>query len=206
MPSKKYNYFESFNTMVGYACKAAGKLHTLINSFDMKEIEHSMTELHEIEHSADVEKHEMMKHLAKEFITPIEREDIMALAQEIDEVTDCIEDVLLKSYMFNITSMKREAVEFTNVIVSCCEALKNAVNDFQNFKRSETIDKNIIEVNRLEEVGDRLYTKAMRTLYSTCDNPIEVLGWTEMFRCFEKCCDACEHVANVIEEVIMKNS
>ena len=165
-----------------------------------------MEEMHKLENSADISKHEMMEKLAQEFITPIERDDIAHLAQELDEITDHIEDIILRMYMFNIQSIREEAFDFAKVIIGCCEQLKTALADFDNYKKSKIIPQAIIEINSLENEGDKLYTKALRSLFTTCKDPIEVLAWTETFRHMERCCDACEHAANVIESIVMNNS
>ena len=203
---KNYNYFDTFVKMVDYSCQSAEILHATLKTFAFDRLEDKMQEMHEIEHKADMEQHEMRNVLAREFIAPIEREDIMSLSQEIDDVTDAVEDVLIRFYMFHITSLRTEALEFSEVILNCCKALKKAMEDFHNFKKSKTITESLIEVDRLEEVGDSLYSKAMHRLYVEHGDPIEVIAWTAMFDRFEKCCDACEHVAHVMSSIIMKNT
>lgn len=203
---KNYNYFEALISFSDFSVQAAEFLHTILNNYDPAKLEAQMREMHEIEHTADLAKHDMMKYLLKEFITPIDREDISRIAQEIDNVTDTIEDVLMQLYMYNVQAVRKEALEFTETIVICCNALKKATEDFQNYKKSATVMANIINVNNMEEVGDRLYTRAMRELYTTETNPIEIMAWTRNFDSLEKCCDACENVANVMESIIMKNS
>ena len=108
--------------------------------------------------------------------------------------------------MFNIQSIREEAFDFAKVIIGCREQLKTALADFDNYKKSKIIPQAIIEINSLENEGDKLYTKALRSLFTTCKDPIEVLAWTETFRHMERCCDACEHAANVIESIVMNNS
>lgn len=201
-----YDYFDVFEKMVGYSCETAEMLLETLTNFQVAELETKMQQMHQIEHRADMEKHEMMKKLAHEFITPIEREDIMMMAQEVDEITDSIEDVLMRVYMFHIEEIRPEALEFAEVIHKCCVALQKAAQDFHNFRKSETMHDSIVEVNSLEEVGDALYTSSMRTLYAGGLSPVEVMAWTETFDHLEKCCDNCEHVANVMESIIMKNS
>ena len=147
-----------------------------------------------------------MSNLLHEFITPIEREDIVSLADSIDSVTDAIEDVLIRLYIFNIKGLRLESLAFADVILNCCNALKNAVDEMKNYKRSTTIKSLIIEVNRLEEEGDKLYITAVRDLFLNSKDTIEIVSWREAFEHFEKCCDACEDVADIIETVIMKNS
>lgn len=202
----EYSYFDTFVHLVDYSVQAAELLNKALTDFEPSQMESLMKKMHEIEHTGDNGKHELMNRLVREFITPIEREDIMGIVQEIDQVTDQIEDVLMRMYMFNVQEMRPEAMEFTKVIVSCCEALKKAMEDFHNFRKSTEVKKNIIEINRLEEVGDAFYTKAVRNLYVTSKDSIEIMVWTELFEQFEKCCDACEDVANLMESVIMKNT
>ena len=178
----------------------------VLQGFQPENLPKVMEEMHKLENSADISKHEMMEKLAQEFITPIERDDIAHLAQELDEITDHIEDIILRMYMFNIQSIREEAFDFAKVIIGCCEQLKTALADFDNYKKSKIIPQAIIEINSLENEGDKLYTKALRSLFTTCKDPIEVLAWTETFRHMERCCDACEHAANVIESIVMNNS
>lgn len=207
MASKKdYNYFDAFVTMVDYSCQSAKMLHDTLTSFDKADLEQRIIDIHVIEHAADLCKHDMMNRLVKEFITPIEREDIMELAQQIDDVTDNIEDVLLCIYMYNIQKINPSALDFSNVILSCCDALKKTMEQFHDFRKSKTVNATIIEINRLEETGDALYTKTMRNLYLNCKDPIEILAWTQTIEQLEKCCDACEDVADIVESVIMKNT
>ena len=139
-------------------------------------------------------------------LPPIDREDIMELSGTIDDVTDSIEDVLLRLYMFNIRTLRPEAQAFAQVIADCCAALKTMMEEFPNFRRSKTIHTQIVEINGLEEQGDKLYTDAMHTLYADASTPVDVMAWTALFDRLEKCCDKCEDVADVVERVILKNS
>ncbi|WP_368244899.1 DUF47 domain-containing protein [Clostridium tertium] len=207
MASRKGNdYFEMLSELVDYSCSAANLLHDTLLNFDVNEMKNKIGEMHNIEHAADLKKHDMMDKLLKEFITPIERGDIAELAHEIDNVTDAIEDILARIYMFNITSMRREALDFANVIIKNCNELKGLMKEFRNYKKSQEIQKLIVNINGLEEEGDKLYIMSIRNLYTTLKDPIELMTWTDTFKYFERCCDACETAANVVESVIMKNS
>ncbi|WP_404988490.1 DUF47 domain-containing protein [Clostridium culturomicium] len=207
MGKKKGNdYFEMMAELVIYSCEAASLLNEILKDFDAGQLEDRLEKMHEIEHTADVKKHDMMNKLAKEFITPIERGDIIELSHQIDNVTDAVEDVLVRLYMFNITSLRSEALEFCSIIIESCEKLKKLMDEFHNYKKSTTIRDLIIDINALEEEADRLYTKSMRNLFTTSTDPIEIITWKENFYFFEKCCDACEAAADVVECVIMKNS
>ena len=207
MAGKKGNdYFKMFVKLTDYACSAAQMLHDALLHFDAEQLPRRMEEMHKIEHSADVEKHDMMNRLVREFITPIEREDIIDLAQEIDDLTDSIEDVLMRMYMYNIRDARDEALEFSTVITGCCAGLRHMMEEFRNFRKSATIHDQIVEINRLEEEGDKIYTRAVRRLYVECEDAIHVMSWADTFDKLEKCCDACEHVANMVESIVMKYS
>lgn len=204
---KSYNYFEGFKKMGDYACQAAKSLSKAVADYDADQLGNCLQKLHDIEQTADQQHHEIRRHLAVEFITPIEREDILLIAQELDEVVDCIEDVLLRIYMFNIPYMPQEAMALTNIIEKCCASLVVALDDFENFKKNpQAIHENIVLVNEMEEEGDAIFTKAMRKLCTNCKDPLRLLAWTTTYNFMEKCCDACEHVANAMESIIMKNA
>lgn len=199
-------YFQNFIECVQCGCQAAKMLEDNLMNFDAGILEDKLDQLHEIEHNADKKKHEMMGVLVKAFITPIEREDIILLSQSIDEVTDKIEDVLIRIYINNIHSIKPEAVEFSKIIIRCCNALKEIMEEFVDFQRSRTLHGLIVEINALEEEGDRMFIQSMRRLHTEEKDPIEIIAWREIYVYLEKCCDACEHVADIVESVIMKNT
>lgn len=207
MAKKESNYyFDAFAKGILYANDAAALLKSCFENFDATKIKTQLDEMHEIEHAGDGIKHEMMERLMKEFLPPIEREDIVELSRTIDDVTDSIEDVLLGMYMYNITTFRPEINEFTNLISRCCNALKEIAQEMHNFRKSTLLKEKIVEVNGLEEEGDRLYTEAMRRLYTEEKDPVSILAWTTIYDRLEKCCDGCEHVADMFEQVIMKNS
>ena len=159
-----------------------------------------------MEPSADEKKHDIMDHLAKEFIPPIEREDIVSLSQNIDNVTDKVEDILLRVYMNNVSTIGRDALAMMDVVVECCEAVRELLQEFADFRRSRNLKKVIIRINDLEEAEDRLFMTSMRKLYTGSKDPIHIIAWREIYIYLERCADACEHVADVVESIVMKNS
>ena len=199
-------YFQNFIECVECGCQAAKMLEDNLEHFDTGLLQDNLDGLHRIEHDADKKKHEMMAVLVKAFITPIEREDIILLSQSIDEVTDKIEDVLIRIYINNVQQIRPEALAFIKVIIRCCEALKEVMEEFADFRKSKTLHGLIIEINALEEEGDSLFIDSMRSLHAEVTDPIEIIAWREIYVYLEKCCDACEHVADVVESVIMKNT
>ncbi|MGE5678155.1 MAG: DUF47 domain-containing protein [Pseudomonadota bacterium] len=204
--NKGFNYFKAFVDLSNDSLKAAELLSETIHNFDVNNIEEKVKEMHTIEHNADMGRHEIMNRLVKEFLPPIEREDIISLADNVDDVIDSIEDVLVGIDMYNIQTIRPEIVNFTDIIMSCCKSMSAALTEFEHFKRSHTLHAAIVEVNRLEEVADQLYINGVRNLYKTSKDPIELMIWTEIYLLLEKCSDSCEKVANDIENIVMKNS
>lgn len=199
-------YFNTFTACAEDACRAAHLLKNVLEDFKPEELEAQLDRLHEIEHSADEKKHDIMDHLAKEFIPPIEREDIVSLSQNIDNVTDKVEDILLRVYMNNVSQIGEDALAMMDVVVQCCEAVRELLQEFADFRRSRNLKKVIIRINDLEEAEDRLFMTSMRKLYTGSKDPIHIIAWREIYIYLERCADACEHVADVVESIVMKNS
>ncbi len=206
MAKKNNNYYDTFAQMTDCSYRAALYLQESLQNFDPTQLQERMDKLHAIEHESDLIRHAMMRELAKEFITPIEREDIIEIVNELDDITDRIEDVLIRIYMYNISSIREEAIEFTENIVKSCAKLKDIMEVFPNFRKSTELPQYLIDVNTLESEADQLYIRAIHNLFSEATNPIPVIAWQSTFEIFEKCSDSCEHAANSIECVIMKNS
>ncbi len=199
-------YFDNFIACADYSRQAAQLLEKGMRQFDPAQIGDMIEEMHEVEHAGDEKKHELLNVLAKAFITPIEREDIILLGQNIDEVTDKIEDVLLRMYCNNIKSVRPDALELVAVVIECCDEIKEMLEEFPRFKSSKKLHEKIVNINTLEEKADQLFISSMRNLHTTCDDPVMIIVWREIYIYLEKCVDACEHVADTVESVIMKNS
>ena len=199
-------YFDNFVACAEYSCRAAQMLKETLEKFEPDNLKDQLDRLHEVEHSGDAKKHEMLDHLAKEFLPPIEREDIVTLSQNIDNMTDKVEDVMLRVYMNNVQDIEPNALKMTDVVIECCDAVRDLLVEFKNFKRSKTLKQLIIRINDLEEESDKLFMESIRGLYTESENPIRIIAWRDIYIYLERCADACEHVADVVESVIMKNS
>jgi predicted phosphate transport protein (TIGR00153 family) len=206
MAKKNNPYYEDFKKMADLSCEAAKYLHQVLKEFNPDDMAEKRRVMHAIEHQEDEIKHGMMKRLVKEFITPIDREDIIHLSDELDDVTDKIDDILIRMYMYNIKEMRPVALEFSDVIVRCCEALQTAIQEFTDSTSSDALRQALINVNTMEEEGDAIYISAVRNLYESNGSSLEVVAWSELIDRLEDCCDACEDVAGVIELIAMKNS
>lgn len=199
-------YFENFAASTALSKKAALYLVECLENYNPENIETMLKEMHEIEHSADKKKHEMNKALAKAFVTPVDREDLDMLSHNLDQVTDKIEEILQKFYIYNIQSVDSSVIDFAKKIVKSCELLCELMGEFENFKRSKKIHTLIIELNDVEEECDSLYLKSIRALTKDQSDILKVVSFGKIYDCFESCADACEHVGECVGAVIMKNT
>ncbi len=201
-----YSYFAFFREMIDCACKAAKALNAMFADYRSENLFHEAEVIHEIEHDADLKKHDMMGHLLREFLPPIDREDIVNIAHVLDEIIDLIEEVVQSLYMNDMKTCRPDVLEFAALIDKQCMELQKLMEEFENYKKSDRLMEHIIIVNTLEEEGDRLYIEAMRSLKHNCADAIELIAWKEIYESLEACCDACEKVADAVEEVVMKNT
>ena len=199
-------YFEKFVASTDYAYRAAELLCSVMKDFDPAHLQGHVDAMHTLEHGGDKEKHAIIEVLNRAFITPIEREDIVQLSQNIDEMTDKIEDVLLRLYCNNIQTIRPDAIEIVETLIRSCAEAKQMMTEFADFKHSKTLHDHVIKINSLEEDADRQFIQAMRTLHTTCTDPVQIIEWREIYIYLEKCVDACEHLADAVEGVVMKNS
>ncbi|MDR1017802.1 MAG: DUF47 family protein [Lachnospiraceae bacterium] len=200
-------YFETLCKSADCSYKAAVFLEQVVENYSVENIKDDLDKMHVIENEGDNYNHEIMEKLTKAFITPIEREDILTLSNSIDDVTDAIEDSLLYMYMLNVQHIRKEAVLFANLIVDSTKALKRAFSELANFKKSKSIRDELIEINRIEEEGDKLFISSMRELTTdTTADPVHIIRWKDILDKFEECLDITELTAKEIDEVVMKNS
>lgn len=124
--SKKQDayYFDNFASCAECACRAAHLLKEILKDFRPEEISDRLDEIHEIERSADERRHDLTDKLTKAFITPIEREDIVTLSHHIDEVTDKLEEVLIRIYINNVKTIRPEALRMLDTVIECCDELR----------------------------------------------------------------------------------
>ena len=206
--SKKQDsyYFQNFIACAGYSCQAAQLLKETMRNYNPEVLSQRLDEIHEVEHKADIKKHELINTLVKAFITPIEREDILQVSQNLDDMTDQIEDVVIKIYYNRIPAIRDDALELVDVLIRCCEEVRALMQEFADFKRSRTIHDHIVRINTLEEEADKRFIACMYRLHTDCTDPLEVIVWREIYLYLEKCVDTCEHIADTVESTVMKNS
>lgn len=199
-------YFENFANAADCCGKAAAYLQECLTNYDYANIKEMLEKMHELEHAADGVKHKMTATLAKAFVTPLEREDMALISANIDEVADYIEEVLQRIYVNQIQTIMPEAVTFAGMIVECCDMMKEMLAELVNFKKPKKLHELIIALSHKEEECDQLYLEATLKAKDFSSDVLTVIFWREIFDKLEKCADACEHVGDSIETIVMKNN
>ena len=206
MKAKKLNYFDEFIRFSQKACRAAVLLNDCFTAFDPQGVPRQMDLIHAVEHEADQIRHTVIEQLSHEFVAPIEREDIFALVQQFDEVVDSIDDVIRKVGMYRVAALRDDVLPFTALLCRCCDSLSRVTEEFADFRKSKVIHEGLIEVNHLESEADTLHYNAVCRLFSTSTDAAHLVAWQNIYDTLENCFDCCEHAAEVIESVILKNS
>ncbi len=209
MPKKdNFDYFDSFEALSEVVVAASDMLIDTIENFTSAEaLSEAVAEARELEHKGDSINRAVYRHVGADFITPIERDDIIELAQTLDDIVDHTESVIRRMYMYDIHSMHPDALVFAQYIKRSCVALDSAMKDFRNFKKSKKFKTLILDVSKCEKEFDGLFMEIMRRLYTDDrKRPLRILIWTQIFERMEQCCDACEHASDVMNAILLVNA
>ena len=207
MSRLKYDFFGALVNLGEYASEEAKLLLEVLENYDPKKIREYLSTIHEIENKADKQTHQIFTHIATEFLTPIDREDIAEITLCLDDIVDNIDDVVQQLYMFDIREIHPPAIEMARIIVKATDALLDVLREFSNFKRSKTLSGYIITVNDLEEEADKLFVRTIRDLFKKyVDTPVFIMAWSSLFQRLERCIDSCESVTDRLATAVLKNT
>jgi len=197
---REVRFFDLFDQQSEHILKAAALLHELVHNFpDARAKAHLIKE---VEHQGDQVTHEIVKRLNTTFITPIDREDIHALANRLDDVLDYIEASAERLVVYRIKEPTSACRAMAEVIVRTAAAMDRAIKCLRTMDPG--FHEHAVEVNRLENVADQLLRESLGELFDQQSDPIEVIKWKEIYETMEIVTDRCEDVANVIEGIILK--
>ncbi|HSL21333.1 MAG TPA: DUF47 family protein [Vicinamibacterales bacterium] len=160
-------------------------------------------EIKELEHKCDFLTHEVIQRLNRTFVTPLDREDIHALARSLDDVMDAIDASATIIRLYQIRSVRFGARELARIITDCSHQMLKAM---QIFEKRKGVTECAVEINRLENEADRMHQEAVRQLFEQEHDPITVIKWKEILDFLEAATDRCEDVANVLEGVVVKHA
>jgi uncharacterized protein len=146
--------------------------------------------------------HDIIQRLNQTFVTPIEREDILDLASALDDIVDFIEEVADYLALYRIEAPMEQAQELARILHHACRELNNAIPRLRTFG---DVRHFTVEINRLENDGDRTVRAALASLFETGIDPMMVIRWKDIFERLEEAIDATERAANILEGVMIKN-
>lgn len=198
---KEQDYFRLYSDLAANLDEAAQLLVALMDDFgNAKSIAAAILEH---EHVGDKILHDIVKRLNKSFITPLDREDIYDLVATMDEVLDNIEEAADEMLLYRVKEPTEYARRQAEVIAEAASVLHQIIDDLE--KRTDLMER-VISVNSLENEGDRIEREAIAALFDGDMDLREVIKWKDIYEVLEAAIDECEHVANVIESIVLKHN
>jgi predicted phosphate transport protein (TIGR00153 family) len=147
--------------------------------------------------------HDIIHRLNSTSVTPIDREDIHALASALDDIVDYTEEAADFMGLYHIEAPMEQAQQLAGVLEDACRNIAQALNRLRGFRE---LNHYFVEVNRLENEGDRITREALASLFRGGIDPMVVIKWKDIFERLEQAIDACEHVANILEGIVVKHT
>lgn len=199
---KEQKFFELFEAQAAHNVEAARVFKELVQKWSLESP--AFDRLREIEHEADITTHEIKDRLNRTFVTPFDREDIHALASELDDIVDIIQAISSRMFLYRIDHSSDELVQMADILLQSTENIRKAVREMQAPEKQRRLLDYCIEINRLENAGDHALGLALGRLFQGTPDPLEVMKWKEVYEVTEAAIDKCEDVANTMESIIVK--
>lgn len=206
MAKKTNEYFLLIEQQAAICVEAAALLENILTEYSAAGMAVRRVEMHAVERRADGICHDIRNRLSAAFITPIDQEDTLHLAQLLDDVTDALDEVALECYMFRLAELPAGAPAFAGLTRRCVGKLCEAAIELRNFRSSGRLRALLAEVNTLEEQADDAYATAIHDLFAEDAAPRTLIAGKAIFDCMEACCDLCGHAADVMDQIIIKNT
>jgi hypothetical protein len=194
-------YFELFEEAGQNILRASDLLDRMLSGYPDEK--HLAGEILDCEHEGDRITHDIINRLNHTFVTPIDREDILALASALDDIVDYTEEVADYLGLYKIEAPMDQALGLARVLKEASAQIAEAMPMLRGFR---DISRYTVEINRLENEGDRITREAVASLFDGGIDPMVVIRWKDLFERLEAAVDATEHVANILEGIVIKNS
>ena len=199
---KEAAFFTLFRKGAGISVQVAEKLQEML--YKLESPEESLKAITQLEHEGDTVTHEIIALLHRTLITPFDREDIALLAHSLDDVTDFMEASVDAMILYKVSGPTDRAKELSDVMVDICKEVERAVTEIEQSINLKKMLNRCIEINRLENIADRIYRAALADLFSDQKDMAFIIKWREIYEYMESAIDSCEDIANVLEGVALK--
>ncbi|HRZ86350.1 MAG TPA: DUF47 family protein [bacterium] len=201
---KEANFFDLFEKQVQYAVDAASAFKEMMSRGLIDDA--ALRKIRDIEHAGDDATHMIFDQLNKTFITPFDREDIHALAKELDNVIDTINTIVSRMVIYKLTAGNKNMIEFSLVIEESVSAVARVIKGMRDMRNLSQVMDSCVEINRLENVGDSMRDRVFGELFDTEKDPITLIKWKEIYQEAETVLDICEDVTHVVETILVKQA
>jgi len=201
---REQKFFDLFEEAAKNISKAAKVLKEMLDTWQF--IDSHVAEITEMEHTGDTITHQIISLLHRTFVTPFDREDIALLAHTMDDIIDFIHSSADSMFIYKITSPTKRAQELADVIVQGAAEMEIAVAGLRKRSDFKNMLERCVEMNRLENVADRIYRAAIGELFDNTSDLVQIIKWREIYEHMESATDRCEDVANVLEGVALKHA
>lgn len=196
-------FFDLFERAITVVVQAAEAYDTLSQNYDRRE--ELIGRIRQLEHDCDEIAHITLDRLDKTFITPIDREDIQSLMMQIDDVVDEIDAASKRLTLYQIARPTPWFIKQTGVLLQAARLLQETIPKLRNMKKANGLHDKIVEIHRLENIGDDNNHAALAELLNNTSDAIMVIKWKEIYDLTERAIDGCEDIANIIEGIVLKN-
>lgn len=197
-------FFELFDQQAAHNVEAARVFKELLKKWSLESP--GFQRLQDLEHEADITAHEIYDKLNRTFITPFDREDIRELAGELDDVIDLLQSIASRMQLYHVDSLHDEIHNLADILHQSTENVRKAVAEMKSPEKERRVLDYCIEINRLENAGDRTLERALSKLFEGRPDPLDVIKWKEIYEGIEEAIDKCEDVANTIETILVKQA
>jgi predicted phosphate transport protein (TIGR00153 family) len=198
--SKEREFFDLFEEAATNSVRAAELLVAILEEWPDNAT--AMRDMVICEQEGDRITHDIIQRLNQSFVTPFDREDIIELASKLDDIVDFIEEVADFLGLYRIEAPMEQAERMAGVLRDATRQISQAMPRLRTLK---DIHHYTVEVNRLENEGDRIYREAVASLFNDGIDPMVVIRWKDIFERLEEAIDATEHAVNSLESIIIKN-
>jgi uncharacterized protein len=198
---REARFFDDFFALAQQIQRGAGLLEEMLRPD--RPIWDKADEIKEVEHKCDFLTHEIIQRLHRTFVTPLDREDIHAMARSLDDVMDAIDASAAIVRLYQIERVRPDARALARIISQSSEQIVRAMKALGG---KGAVPECAVEINRLENEADRAHQTAVRRLFEEEHDPVAIMKWKEILDFLEDATDRCEDVANVLEGIVVKHA